>query len=480
MQHHGKSKKQRLIKLYATYVLMTFAVAIISFVCIFFVLGYRVDVKNGDVELGALLQFRSYPSDASITLDGEKLAFQTPGKQNVDVGPHTIQMKRSGYHDWSRTVDVKPSELRWINYTRFVPKKLVTTTVSSFENLSGGIPSPDKKWFMLLPFADRPELTLVDLRDDQSVQQTKLTLPLSSYTSKPDLTHSFELVEWDFGARYVLVKHVTGDLIEYLRVDRTNSTATVNISAKLGIAISDIHFSGTSGNVFYALESGNIRRLDSLAGTLSQPIARRVTQFELYKNDIVAYVRDGDNKTTVVGMAEGDKTVVVATFDNTVPVYVDVSSYFNDNYLAISRGIDLVVYKDPQDSQKKQRVLSSKSSIAASWIAFSNSGRFVLSGMGTQYSMSDLETAERAEVSLPGVVNDTTRPPQWIDDFHIVSTGAGVARMSEFDGGYQHVLATVLAGSRVTLSDDGKLFYSLAKTQSGGYVLQATQMTVQD
>ena len=51
-------------------------------------------------------------------------------------------------------------------------------------------------------------------------------------------------------------------------------------------------------------------------------------------------------------------------------------------------------------------------------------------------------------------------------------------RITEFDGANQHIITSALPGYAVTLNDDGKLLYSFSKAQSGAYVLQATEMTV--
>src|SRR5687767_1631392 len=145
MQQHAQSPKKRKVVLYFTYGVMTMAVAIISAVCIFLVLGYRFDFKNGDVEQGALLQFRSFPSGATINLNNETLSFVTPGKRNVDVGNHTVTMKLRGYHEWQKQFTVKASELRWLNYARLVPETLTTTNLKEFPAVAGMLPSPDKK-----------------------------------------------------------------------------------------------------------------------------------------------------------------------------------------------------------------------------------------------------------------------------------------------------------------------------------------------
>ena len=456
---------------------MTTAVALISTICIFLVLGYRLDLRNGDVEQGALLQFRSFPSGATINLDRDTLSFVTPGKRGVDAGEHTVTMQLDGYKTWQKTINVKASELRWLNYARLVPETIRTTATKEFPAISDAVPSPDKKWFLIQPVADKPEFTLVDLRDDEKPVFSQLVLPPASYTQKDEQPHQFSLEEWDFGARYVLIKHVTGDVTEYLRIDRTDIDNTVNVSSKLGINISDIHFSGTSGSVFYALENGSVRRLDSGAGTISQPLVKDVESFDLYKTSTISYVKKPIENKIGVGVVVDGKSVRVATFDSTMAVHVDISEYFNDYYLAIGRGTSVQIYKDPETAKRK-KLVSFATASAINWLRFNNSGRFVATGTGSQFTNYDLETSQKAEVNLPGNAPDPAKPLQWLDDYYLVSTADNDLRLTEFDGANQHVITAALPGFPVTLSDNGKLLYSLGKTQSGAFVLQASQMTL--
>lgn len=477
MQQHGQSPRKRKLLLYFTYGVMTTAVALISAICIFLVLGYRLDLKSGDVEQGALLQFRSFPSAATITLDDETLSFVTPGKRNVDAGEHSVTMKLNGYKTWEKTFTVRASELRWLNYARMVPETIRTSAVKEFPTVVDALPSPDKKWLLIQPVVDKPEFTLVDIRDEDKPAFSQLVLPAASYTQKEGQAHHFSLEEWDFGARYALIKHVTGDVTEYLRIDRTDIDNTVNVSSKLGVSISDIHFSGTSGSVFYALENGSVRRLDSGAGTISQPIVKDVATFDLYKTATISYVKKPIENKIGVGVVVDGKATRVATYDSTLPVAVDMAEYFNDYYLAIGRGTSVQIYKDPEAKSRK-KLVSFVTSSAISWLQFSNSGRFVTSGTGSQFTNYDLETLEKSEVNLPGNVADPAKPLQWLDDYYLASTGGNDLRITEFDGANQHVITSALAGFPVTLNDNGKLLYSIGKTQSGAFVLQASQMTV--
>jgi hypothetical protein len=275
----------------------------------------------------------------------------------------------------------------------------------------------------------------------------------------------------------VLVKHVTGDKTENIRVDRTDVDNTVNISSKLGINIQDIHFSGTSGSVFYALENGSVRRLDSGAGTISQPLVKDVASFDLYKTTTISYVKQPIDNKVGVGVVVDGKAVRVATYDSTMPVHVDISEYFNDNYFAIGRGTSVEIYKDPE-LQGRKKLVSFATSSAISWLQFNNSGRFVTAGTGSQFTSYDIETSQKADVNLPGNAPDPAKPLQWLDDYYLVSAADNDLRITEFDGSNQHVITAALPGYPVTLNDDGKLLYSLGKAQSGAFVLQASQMTI--
>ncbi len=475
MQQHNKSQKRRKARLFITYVIMTIAVAVISVISILLVLGYRLDVSKGDVEQGALLQFRSFPTDASIKYDGKQLAFATPGKRTVDAGRHTVTYEKDGYHPWTKQFNVKPSELLWLNYARLVPVAPKITDVKSYPVISAMLPSPDRKWLLLQHQPESAEFTLVDIRNNESPDMQQVVLPSESYSKQAGVTGVFTLLEWDFGARYALIKHTLADKVEYLRIDRTDPAATVNISAKLGITISDIHFSGTNGNVFYALDQGNIRRLDSATGTISQPIVKDVVSFELYKSDVLAFTQRA-NEQFAVGTVVDNRTKIAARYDVTQPIFIDISSYFNDIYLAVGRGTNVEIFINPESSTDRKKITSVTTAASLAWVKFANSGRFVTAGSGTQFVTRDLETRATYTVNLPGTSTTPTNPLQWLDDYNVISTADNEVRMSEFDGANQHVLGSALSGIAVSLTNDGKLLYRVTKHPDGTYVLQTTQM----
>jgi hypothetical protein len=479
MQEHSINKKRRILALrFFTYGMMTLATAVISVFCILLVLGYRFDFTKHTVSQGGLIQLQSFPNGAKVTLDKVLLSFVSPGKRNVDAGKHTVVFQLDGYREWSKTATIHAGELRWLNYARLIPQTITTSTTQEFTAVTGDIASPDRKWMAIYGAADKAEFTIADLRDSKNVKMQTITLPAGSYTNIAGQAHNFSLVEWDFSGRYLLVRHTIADKVEYLRIDRTNPTDVKNISTQLNVVLSDVHFSGTSGNVFYGMQDASIRKLDIGAGTISEPVAVGVKSFTLYKTNSLAYVLDKGDKRSVSVTIDGE-SAEVRSYDVTEPVLTDVTSYFSHNYVAIARGTRVDVVKDPigTTTDARKTAATFQVPVGARWLQFSNNGRFVVAGSGTQFVTYDLETNEQFSANLPGNAADPAKPLQWLDDYYLVSTPDKNLRLSEFDGANQNVITDVEPGLPVTLSEDGKALFSIART-TRGYVLQSSKMVV--
>lgn len=476
MHQHGSKRKQIALRFFS-YGVMTFATIVISFVCILLILGYQFDLQKGTVAQGGLIQFRSFPSAATIQLDGKALSFKTPGKYNVDTGKHSVTMTRAGYREWSKSFAIKAGELRWLNYVRFVPDSITTTPLRRFEALTASLPSPDRKWLALYEAADKPEFVIADIRDEKNLKYQTFSMPAGAYTSVEGQPSTFTLKEWDFGARYVLIQHRVGDRVEFIRVDRTDAGTAKNITTQFNLPMSDIHFSGTSGNVFYALSGTDIRKFDISAGTVSEPLATNVTSFQLFKENTIAYTATKEAQQTVGVIIDGKATVVRA-YDTSVPVFVDINEYFDHFYLAIGRGTTVDVIKDPSVAAGKSTKPFASAIFAegVQWVRVSANGRFVTAGTGNHYVTYDIETAETSTTALPGVAANLTQPLQWLDDYYFVSDADGTLRLSEFDGMNQNIITDSAPGFKSTLSEDGKFLYSISKDASG-FSLQSSKMT---
>lgn len=476
MQQYDVNKKKRKISLVFRYAAMTVAVAIISTICILLALGYRFDFTSNSVKQGALLQFDSFPNSAQITLDGTVLSFKTAGKYEVDAGTHDVSFTRDGYRTWSKHITVKAGEVRWLSYARLVPTTVNTSTVKEFEGLAGELPSPDRKQIAVLTKSDSPIVTLVDVSDAKKITYETITVPADILTAAAGVTHSYTLVEWNLSSKYLLLRHDAGSAHDYLRLNTTDAKDIINLSTKFGVSISDIHFS--SETVFYGIENGNLRKFDLGSSSLSEPLAKDVVQMKLYGSSDLAYVRH-TNSHYIVGVITGGKAYEVSTYDDTTPLIVDITSYFSDRYLAITRAGSFELIKNPEktatNGMTKVVTLSYPSDLK--WLDISSNGRFVITGNGAQFMTYDIELAKRTEANFPSFISDPTIPPQWLDSYILVSTGDNKLRLSDFDGENQQIVTDVLPAAPVMLSSDNTLLYNFTKTQAGVMSLQVSKMT---
>lgn len=479
MQQYDVNKKKRKLTLLLSYIGMTIAVVIISTVCILLALGYRFDFTSNSVEQGALLQLDSYPGGAQITLDGSVLSFKTAGKIEVDTGAHDVVFSRDGYRNWTKHFTLKAGEVRWLTYARLVPTTVRTSTVKEFDGLAEALPSPDKKTIAVVTKSDSPVITLVDVSDSKKIATNTITLPAEVLAAPAGASHSYHLVEWNLGSKFFLVRHDAGSIHEYLRVNIKDTKDIVNLSTKFGVGFSDLHFSSES--VFYGVENGNLRKFDLGSSSLSEPLAKDVVQMKLYGSSDIAYVRH-TSAQYVVGVIVGGTAYKVNAYDDTTPLLVDITSYFNERYVAITRGGSFELIKNPEKTASNGMVkvvtLSYPSDLK--WLDISTNGRFVIAGNSAQFMTYDIELAQRTDANFPSFISDPSVAPQWLDSYTLVSTGDNKLRTSDFDGENQQIVTDALPAFPVMLSGDGTLLYNFTKTQSGTMSLQVSKMTTEN
>lgn len=478
MQYYGKEKRKRTIALVVSYIVMTLAVIALSTICILLVLGYRFDVGMQRIERGALLQLNSAPTGATVSLDGKELSSKTQTKQDVEVGQHQIIFSKQGYRSWQKQFSVRAGEVRHLSYARLVPTTIHAETVVSFPTLSDAVSSPDRGWIASLQHAEQPKVDIVDVRDAKNIKRSDIVLPNETLTLPEGSTHSFSLVEWDAGSQYLLVRHAYGDAQhEYIRINRNDPKDIINISTKFGVVFGDVHFS--TGGTFYGLENGNLRRFDLGASSLSEPIARSVERMELYGAKDIALVQTMENRRRVAVVVDS-QLVTVATYDDTLPVLINLTKYYNERYVAIVRGSSFELIKNPEKKadQGLEKVITLTYAGDVKWLDTSTNGRFVILGNGTQFMTYDIELEQRTDTNLPGGSSDKINPLQWIDGFVLASTADNKLRLSDFDGDNQQIITDALPYMPVVLSQDNKVLFTYSREQSGAVALQTAKIVL--
>ena len=481
------SKRKELIKHTVVYILMAAAVFVIVSLITLFMLGFRFDLDKGNLEQYAFLQFSSSPSGATVTIDGGVVGSKTPSKSSVPAGKHEVVMWRDGYETWNKSVDVKAGTLTWLNYTLLVPKKLAVEPVANYDSLYMTLATPKGNDLIVQKRADTPTFELVDLSSDK-IKSTSLTIPTNLYSeaTAPGVTHTFKIEKWDDSERHVLVGHFYGGKNEWLILDTQNVSLTKNITKIFDLAFSNVVFSGTSGDILYALDSNDIRRLDLVAGTVSRPLVSNVTAFEIYnESKVITYVgsgKAGANERVAGIYREGDDypSVIRTTIaSQDVPLHISTAHYFNEDYVAISEGkkVDILSGSYPNttsDNANSMKVISTfEAKQNINKLSFSPTGEFILAQSGAYFASYDLEYQKLVSSTIEG--NGSSLSLKWLDSNYLWSDRDGKLTIREFDGANAHNINSVTSGQDATLTNNGRYLYSINQTGTG-FQLQRVRM----
>lgn len=480
--YHSPSKQEKLVRLIAVYSVMGVSVVVLVTLVVLFVFGFRFDTESGHLEQYSFLQFSSKPSGATVTLNGSVVSAKTPNGTSTPAGKYDVVMWRDGYETWNKTIDAKAGIMTWLNYARLVPKDLTVEPVANYESVYSTLASPDSKYMLIGDYANVPTFNLVDLSSDV-IKSTVLTIPIGSYSKAT--THVFKPTAWDEGGRYVLVKHTYDTTDEWLVLDTQDVTLTKNITRLFNLAVSNIKFSGTSGNIFYALDSGDIRRLDLSVGTISRPLVSGVDSFDVYDSNIITYNGVGTATEQVVGLyREGDdkpyvlRTVVSA--DKTL-LHIVTAHYFNEDYVVITEGKKVDIFSgsypnttsDNANNLKLIKSLTLKENVGE--LTFSPTGEHVFIQSGAYFASYDLEYQTLVESTIESA--SAVSSVKWLDDNYIWSDCDGKLTIREFDGANIHTINSVITGQDVMLTHNGRYLYSINKLDIG-YQLQRVRMTL--
>jgi len=483
------TKKQLFIRRVITYIIMTFAVLVIVTGTILFILGYRLDSDKGSLEQGALVQFDSAPNGAMISIDGTQIGSRTPAKQSIVAGSHSFNVTRDQYQPWNKSLNVKAGTLTWLDYIRLVPKKLEPQSVANFSTVYGAKSSPDNKWMMVQERADAPTMQLLDLRA-QEVKTTAITLPAALYSepATENVSHSFAMQSWDTGGRYLLVKHSFADKSEYIVVDTQDVATSVNVSRALGVSLTDAKFAGTSGNILFGLSEGTIRKLDLSNATISRALVTNVTSFDIFETNILTYVGTNPTDATqqVAGVyRDGDSEPYVLRTVKALdmPLSIDATSYYNDDFVAIAEGTKVTIlkgrYPTSNDADTSSLATYAEFSAAAKvdLLSFSGEGNFLVAQSGLSFVGYEIEYM-RFTNALVTTSETQAHTLSWLDDAYLYAVYDGHLSIREFDGTNVHVIMPMEPGFDATLSQNGRFLYGISKSGET-YQLQRVRMILE-
>jgi PEGA domain-containing protein len=485
--YHPPPKRRQLIKLVATYILMSITVVGLVIVLVLIMLGYQFNRSDGKIEQGGLMQFDTSPTGANVTIDGKSFGSRTPSKTTAASGQHYVTMQRNGYRPWQKSVELTAGGILWLNYTRLIPNDVTPTNVANFPVLSQMLPSPDNKWLAMKENAATPTVTLTNITGDD-IKTATLTLPQESYTAPSEgQAQSFKFDTWDKDSRYILASHTyDGAKQEWLVIDTTNIANTKNITKLLGITATKAVFSENDNRTLYVQIGSEVHRVNLSDNSLSAVLLSNVAEFESYDQRL-GYVTLPDPTTrqrSVGYLSEGaskPRTIKSFSDDGLIPLHFAISKYFSDTYVSIAHGeqIEILMGDLPRSDATQASSLVAAATMTipggVQYLSVQTEGRFITAQQGVSYMVYDLELKKVTTTALRGKA-PVTSELRWLDGYTLWSDQDGRLRLYEFDGANQQDIMQVEPGFSTSMSQNDKYIYGVTKSDDGQYHLTRVRL----
>lgn len=479
------SKKQQLIRRSLMLVVMIVSVLVIVAGVTLFILGYRLDSINGRLQQGALVQFNSQPTGGRISIDGTPINDRTPAKRTLLSGAHSFTVERDGYRPWTKSLNLAAGTLAWLDYIRLIPVNLQRELVDTYSSAVDMKAAPNLRTLLIQPDRAEPAFQLVDI-SAPTVRSQSLVLPATLYMADDDEKHRFTIEAWDTGSRYVLLKHQATGIVEWLVVDTENISDSVNITKLLSIELSDVQFSGSSGNILYGLTDGVVRKLDISNETISRALVVGVEDFNMYQASVLTYVgTDPDDASLrVAGLyRDGDAQPYVLTDASSDSLRIATTRHYNDDYVAVAEGAEVTVFKgqypsSPSDTTSLEVFAEFTAPRSVDRISFSPEGDFLVVEAGKAFMSFEVEY-ERLTSSTINTSQEAIQPLRWLDEAYLWSVYDGRLSIREFDGTNGNVIMPAVQGFDATLSQNGRYIYAMTQSETGAYQLERVTLLLQ-
>lgn len=473
-----EKKKRQLVRVIIAEIGMVLSVIAIVVVSTMAAMGFMIS-GNGGIEQSGLMQLHSLPTGASVKIDGNAVFSRTNLSRTLSSGVHHLEIYREGYDSWQKDIKVMPGVLLRIYYPRLF---LQNRTVEAVQDLAKEdelefYSVSDNRNFILYAKKDASEWQLLDVRGDE-IKSTPLDLSgiLPGMVEEKNSQkktgenaieqHKFEFlgeikgVRWTSSEECVLVSVKYEDKTEWVLVKLKDIANSVNISRVFGLGEGvKLATIDNTGNQIYALERGQLRRINVGDGVMSRVLLDNVMDFANYGSSVVYLTNGGEDKLRTVGTYRDNEKdgVKIAEIADDVAVKLAISTYYGDDYVIWTESNRLIYYVgklpgyvDTVDEQTDLKRVDSEIELSAvpETLALSPGNQYVVARTGKKLMVTDLETGELYEYDSP------LAGLKWFDASMLYAVVDGNVVVWDFDGTNKRNLAEGVDGDGIKVMNE--------------------------
>jgi hypothetical protein len=470
--------KRHKIRLIVGYILVAIAIALGTVILVYATYGYGINTKTGDVVQNGLLFVDSKPGGAEIFLNHKSINQGTSARLVLPAKDYDLLIKKVGYQDWERKFTLDEHTISRYVYPFLFPTKPVVAPLKSYALAPQlFMQTPDKHW-ILIQNPDAATKTTFDQFDasDFTKLPTALVLPPTLLTKVNGAIGTLTQIEWSSDNNHVLLRHDYVGGNEFIILDRTDPTKSVNINKSLGVAPAQIalHNKKTDQLYVYLQDGGLLYLVDMNKPVLDQPMIKNVLAFKPYGNNMLSYV-------TQVNLPVGKAQARIWNNGHTYPLYafnagdkyfLDIASFSGHTYFTAGSSADARanIYKDPLGDIQGSPLGRATPVMAlrtkeASKISFSDNARFIGLEGGQNFAVYDIETGNEYQYKVDAPL---VTPIDWMDGHRLMGNSNGNIFVMDYDATNQHVVVPTVSNLGGFFSRDYNQMYTLAPGVAGG------------
>jgi hypothetical protein len=452
------------------YVLIAVAIVISTLILVQQAYGFGVD-RNGSVVQNGLIFFSSHPDPADIYANGKLLDKRTNTRLFIPGGIYDVILKRDGYRDWRRTVEVEGGKVHHFDYPFLFPKTLMTKPLKQYDQAPPfTTQSPDHRWLIVQPTASLLNFELYDLKNPDDPAEA-LTLPANLVT-KAASNENWELVDWSGDNVHVLLQHNFDGKYEYVIIDREDTLKSLNLTTTLATGTSKISLRDKKYDKYYVHDtSTNSLKTASLSSTQLTTHLQRVLAYKPYGDDTLLYVTDSGATAgkVAVRLLAGSKTIDIRQLPAGTTYQVDLTKYDNVMYVvagAASEG-KAYIYRDPlgQRAAFPDRTVQTLRVLRVdqlTYLSFSATAQFIVAENGPRFGLYDIENKNGYNYSAVLALDPPQVHASWMDGHRLAYVSGGRLVVIDYDNLNQQLLMPATSGYLPAFTPNYKFVYSLA------------------
>lgn len=489
-----KKQRRHTIQLFIGYALMAIALIIATTLMVYYAYGYSFGVsREAEVKQKGLVFVSSQPSGAEIYLNTKRNK-STNAKLNVEAGAYVLELKKKGYHNWKRTIQIGGSSVNHFVYPLLFPAELQPAPIVSYpETPSLSLQSPDRRWLLVQPAGQDGVFDLYDLNRSQETvaESIRVELPRNILTDGTDVR--WELAEWSTNNRHVLVKRsFTADAqqkSEYILIDRDASAQSQNLTTVLGLSSQAVTLRDKKHDQYYVHDTStkelHLRALDNPSE--NTVVLADVLMYKSYGRDMLLYAtaKDADDGQANIMLKDGDNTYKIRAVGLSEVYALDIARYKDNWYVALGSQTEsrVFVYKNPindikQRKDKRPRTAAALQIDGVTKISFSANTRFIAAQNGSDIALYDIEDTEAYRYKMPAPLEAPQTSANWMDGHRFTYVSNGVQQVFDYDKQNHRQLGAANAVLGSYFDRDYEYIYTFTPAADGqpGMALTATPL----